>query len=153
MSLASSEIQNLARRLVTSEAAHEAAHDNASDARGDVTVQVIEALRLRLVRLVGVDGFRSLLSRALTLAKSESPSLHTAHVRVDGSLDGFDEMEQSGEAVTGQAGGVLVAHLLQLLVTFIGEPLTLRLVRDTWPDASLNGEDLRSEDLRGEEKQ
>ncbi len=60
MSLASSEIQNLARRLVTSEAAHEAAHDNASDARGDVTVQVIEALRLRLVRLVGVDGFRSL---------------------------------------------------------------------------------------------
>lgn len=146
MSMASSEIQNLARRLVTSEAA-EAAHGNASDARGDVTVQVIEALRLRLVRLVGVDGFRSLLSRALTLAKSESPSLHTAHVRADGSLDDFDEMEQSGEAaVTGQAGGVLVAHLLQLLVTFIGESLTLRLVRDAWPDASLNGADLRGEE-------
>jgi hypothetical protein len=30
-----------------------------------------------------------------------------------------------------------VAQLLGLLVTFIGEPLTLRLVRDAWPDAPI----------------
>jgi hypothetical protein len=45
-----------------------------------------------------------------------------------------------------QAGTVLVAHLLELLVTFIGAPLTLNLVRDKWPDASMGGADLRTEE-------
>ncbi len=135
MSTASPEIQELARRLL----AFEAAHDNSSDARVDVAVQVIEELRLRLIRLAGVDGFRSLLSRALTLAKAEVPSLKMVQVGADGSLEGFDRIEGSQEEEAGaatQAGIVLVAHLLELLVTFIGEPLTLRLVRDKWPDAS-----------------
>ena len=52
-------------------------------------------------------------------------------------------MEQSQEA--GQAGMVLVTHLLELLVVFIGAPLTLRLVRDKWPEASMDGTDLRAE--------
>ena len=106
----------------------------------DVATQVIEELRLRLIRLAGVDGFRSLLSRALTLAKAEAPSLNMAHVSADGSVEGFDKIEGAGAAT--QAGTVLVAHLLELLVTFIGAPLTLRLVRDAWPDASMDGADL-----------
>jgi hypothetical protein len=32
----------------------------------------------------------------------------------------------------------LVAQLLGLLVTFIGEPLTLSLVREVWPGAPFN---------------
>ncbi len=143
MSTASPEIQDLARRLL----AFEAAHDNSSDEGVDVAVQVIEELRLRLVRLAGVDGFRSLLSRALTLAKAEVPSLNMVHVRADGSVEGFDGIEQSQEAgAAGQAGIVLVTHLLELLVTFIGAPLTLSLVRDKWPDASMDGADLRTEE-------
>jgi hypothetical protein len=110
-------------------------------------VQVIEELRMRLIKLAGVDGFRSLLSRALTLAKAEAPSLNMVHVRADGSVEGFDGIEQSQEAgAAGQAGIVLVAHLLELLVTFIGAPLTLSLVRDKWPDASMDGTDLRTEE-------
>ncbi len=140
MSTASPEIQDLARRLL----AFEAAHDNSSDARVDVAVLVIEELRVRLIRLAGVDGFRSLLSRALTLAKAEVPSLNMVHVRADGSLEGFDGIEGSHEAAA--AGIVLVAHLLELLVTFIGAPLTLSLVRDKWPDASMDGADLRTEE-------
>jgi hypothetical protein len=31
-------------------------------------------------------------------------------------------------------------------VTFIGEPLTLRLVRDKSPDASMDGADVRTEE-------
>jgi hypothetical protein len=143
MSTASPEIQDLARRLL----AFEAAHDNSSEARVEVAVQVIEELRMRLIRLVGVDGFRSLLARAVTLAKAEVPSLNKLHVRAEGSLEGFDGIEQSHEAgAAGQAGMVLVAHLLELLVTFIGAPLTLRLVRDKWPDASMEGVDLRTEE-------
>ncbi len=142
MSTASPEIQDLARRLL----AFEAAHDNSSDARVDVAAQVIEELRLRLIKLAGVDGFRSLLSRALTLAKAEVPSLNMVRVGADGSLEGFDGIEQSQEAGAAeqQAGIVLVAHLLELLVTFIGAPLTLSLVRDKWPDASMDGADLRT---------
>ena len=39
-----------------------------------------------------------------------------------------------------------MAQLLGLLVTFIGEPLTLRLVRDAWPNASVAGMDAGSEE-------
>ncbi len=143
MSTASPEIQDLARRLL----AIEAERDNSSSARVDVAMRVIEELRLRLIRLAGVDGFRSLLSRALTLAKAEVPSLNIVQVRADGSLEGFDGIVQRQEAgAAWQAGIVLVAHLLELLVTFIGAPLTLRLVRDKWPDASMDLADLKTED-------
>lgn len=143
MSTASPEIQDLTRRLL----AFAAAHDNSSEARVDVAVQVIAELRLRLIRLAGVDGFRSLLSRALTLAKTEVPSLSMVQVRADSSLEGFDEIERSQEAAgaAGQAGIALVAHLLELLVTFIGAPLTLGLVHDAWPDASMDEADLKTE--------
>jgi hypothetical protein len=142
MSTASPEIQDLTRRLL----AFEAAHENSPDERVDAAVQVIEELRLRLIKLAGVDGFRSLLSRALILAKAEVPSLNTVHVNANGSVEGFDAIEQSQEAgAATQAGIVLVAHLLELLVTFIGAPLTLRLVRDKWPDASMDGADLITE--------
>jgi hypothetical protein len=143
MSTASPEIQDLARRLL----AFEAKHLNSSDARVDVAVQVIEELRMRLIRFAGVDGFRSLLSRALALAKAEVPSLNIVHVGADGSLEGFDGIEGSeGAGTATQAGIILVAHFLELLVTFIGEPITLRLVRDKWPEASLDGADLRTEE-------
>jgi hypothetical protein len=141
MSTASPEVQDLARRLL----AFEATHDNAADAYVEVVVQVIEGLRVHLVRLAGVDGFRSLLSRALTLAKAEVPALNMVRTRADGSLEGFDKLEEDHEAgVAEEAGVVLVAHLLDLLVTFIGEPLTLRLVRDKWPDASMGRADMRT---------
>jgi hypothetical protein len=138
MSKASPEIQALARQLL----AFEAAHDNSSAVGVSVAARVIEELRRRLIRLAGVDGFRSLLSRALTLARMESPSLNMVRVRADGSVEGFDGVEGEQEpagAVGGQAGIVLLAHLLELLVTFIGKPLTLRLVRDAWPDVSMDG--------------
>ena len=141
MSRASPEIEDLARRLLALEAGR-----NSSAARADAAAQVIEELRLHLIKLAGVAGFRSLLSRALTLAKAEAPSLHIVQIREDGSVEGFDSRELEVGAVAGQAGIVLVANLLELLVTFIGTPLTLRLVRDAWPDASIDGADLRTEE-------
>ena len=139
MSTTSPETQDLARRLL----AFEAAHDNSSAAGVDGAARVIEELRLRLIKLAGIDGFRALLSRALTLAKAEVPSLNMVQVSVDGSLKGFDGNEQSQEPGTAvQPGIVLVAHLLELLVTFIGQPLTLRLIRDKWPDASIDEVDV-----------
>ncbi|MBW4038260.1 MAG: hypothetical protein HIU91_05150 [Acidobacteria bacterium] len=35
---------------------------------------------------------------------------------------------------TTQMGAVLIAQLIGLMITFIGESLTLRLLRDVWVD-------------------
>lgn len=130
MSAATPASVDLARRLVAIEAAW---NEPAVGA-----VRVSERLRLSLAKLAGVDGFRSLMSRALTMAKAEAPSLDRIQVLPDGSLEGFDGMERSEE----EGGGVIVvAQLLGLLVTLIGEPLTLRLVRDAWPNALVPGMD------------
>lgn len=130
--------QDLARDLIASQTAR----GDASAAGVHVAAQVIGELRLHLMKLAGVDGFRSLLARALALAKKEAPSLAGVQVRSDGTLEGFDEIEAqdaaSQDTTSQDAGTVLIAHFLQLLVTFIGEPLTLRLVRDVWKDALLN---------------
>ena len=64
-----------------------------------------------------------------------------ARVREDGSLEGFDAAGcRHAAARGGEAGAAVVVQLLGLLVTFIGEPLTLRLVRESWPDAALDDE-------------
>jgi hypothetical protein len=85
---------------------------------------------------VGVAGFRSLLSRALTLAKVEAPSLSAVQVAADGSLKGLDELaSQTGKEQAKDGGAILIAQLLGLLHTFIGEGLTLHLVQEVWPEA------------------
>ena len=88
---------------------------------------VCDKLRRPLTTLAGAAGFRSLLTRALTLAKQESPVLGALEVKPDGSLQGLN-----GEAA--QSGVVLIAHLIGLMITFIGESLTLRLLHDAWLD-------------------
>jgi hypothetical protein len=46
----------------------------------------------------------------------------------------------------GEAGTILIARLLGLLLIFLGEALTLSLLRVTWPGAALN--DCNSENGR-----
>ena len=89
--------------------------------------RVCDKLRRPLTTLTGAAGFRSLLARALALAKQESPVLGAWEIRSDGSLAGVN-----GEAA--QSGSVLIAHLIGLMITFIVESLTLRLVHDAWLD-------------------
>ena len=50
-------------------------------------------------------------------------------IKPDGSLEGLDSGDQDAEA-----GVILIAQLLELLVTFIGEGLVLSLVLDSWPN-------------------
>jgi hypothetical protein len=143
MSTATPAIRDFARRLV----AHEAARAEPPVASGSEAVRVCEKLRLPLSKLAGVAGFRSLMSRAMAMAKNEVPSLAAVHVGADGSLEGLDPpVHDQDTGAGGHAGVVVVAQLLGLLVTFIGEPLTLRLVRDAWPNASVGGMDVASEE-------
>lgn len=100
-------------------------HSRAADESGRQAV--IERLQPSLVALVGKAGFSSLLARALTLAKRESPSLRDVRIEDDCRLDGLLVDDSSGMVV-------LLAHLIGLLMTFTGETLTLRLLRNAWPE-------------------
>ena len=144
MSTATPAIRDFARRLI----ALEVACAEPTVTGGSEVVRVCDRLRLPLSKLTGDAGFRSLISRAVALAKAEIPSLVAVQVRADGSLEGLDGIGQDSDVgADGQAGVVVVAQLLGLLVTFIGEPLMLRLVRDAWPNASVVGIDTGSDEV------
>jgi hypothetical protein len=93
------------------------------------TVRVYEKLRRHLGAPVGVDGFQTLASRALALAKSESPRLRAVQIKANGGLQGLGEVESQTDA-DGEVGIILIAHLLGLFLTFLGEATTLRLIED-----------------------
>ena len=115
----------------------EAASKSATDAHVHEAVRVCEKLQISLTRFAGADGFASLLRRALALARADVPSLQTVKLKPDGSLEGLEVLAVDATNGGPEAAVAITAHLLRLLVTFIGEPLTLRLVRDAWPDALL----------------
>jgi hypothetical protein len=127
-------MRNLAQRLL----AVEAANRSATHAHVHEAVRVCEKLRISLIRLAGSDGFASLLRRTLALARAEVPALERVTVNPDCSMEGLEELVADAPGGGADAPVAITAHLLELLVTFIGEPLTLRLVRDAWPDASLD---------------
>lgn len=96
-------------------------------------------LRRRLTDLLGQAGFTALLRRALHLAQAEYPIL-TALV-VGGTaaetLSGLRELEVADateSASIAVALTALLAHLIWLMVTFIGEDLTIRLIDEIWPE-------------------
>jgi hypothetical protein len=89
--------------------------------------------------LMGKGGFHAVLSRALAVASAEVEGLVALRVHVDGPLEGWDKAGAQVDAKERmEAGVILVAQLLALLVAFIGDDLTLRFVRDVWPKASLD---------------
>jgi hypothetical protein len=118
---------DLARSLVASEADAGTASLHTEPA----TVRVYERLRRQLGAPVGTDGFQALASRALALAKSESPRLSAVQVTANGGLRGLGEVEsQTDSDEDGEIGIVLIAQLLGLFLTFLGEATTLRLIED-----------------------
>jgi hypothetical protein len=120
--------------------AYEGVAGNTSESTEFAAFRVCAKLRQPLITLAGVAGFRSLLSRALTLARAEAPSLSAVQIAADGSLEGLGELEpQIDKDQAGEGGAILIAQLIGLLLTFIGAGLTLRLVQDVWPEAAFNG--------------
>jgi hypothetical protein len=126
--LASPQMREFAERLL----ADEAAAAISSEADVPVAFRICEKLRRPLTTLAGAAGFHSLLLRALRLAIREAPGLGALQVNATGMLEDIEPNEYNNDA-EGQA--LLVAHLVGLLFTFIGETLTLRLMHDVWPNA------------------
>ena len=85
---------------------------------------------------------QALIYRALTLTKAEMPRLADVTVGKDGSINNLAEIEprlSADEAAEGEA--VLIGTIVDLLRTFLGETLALRLIQNVWPDASFNDRD------------
>ena len=115
----------LAQRLL----AYEGAASRTSEPAEFAAFRVCDKLRRPVCELAGVAGFRSLLTRALTLAKAQAPSLSAVEIAADGYLQGVDELGPQIDKDQSREGGViLIAHLLGVLFLVIGEAVTLRLV-------------------------
>jgi hypothetical protein len=132
-------MRDFAERLIT----YEANGNKSAKTQTTDTFDVCEKLRPQLATLMGHGGVRALQARALTLASAEIPWLRAVHVKSDGALEGLEEIQTPlslDELFEGKVA--LLAQLLGLLVAFIGENLTLRLVREAWPKATFNELDL-----------
>ena len=129
--------RDLARSLVT----RERNTNTASLETEPASVRVYERLRRQLGASIGVDGFQSVASRALAQAKSESPQLSDVQVMTNGDVHGLDEVEfQARPEEEGEVGIILIAELLGLFLTFLGETTTLRLIDDLRLQAEIEAE-------------
>jgi hypothetical protein len=119
--------RDLARSLV----ARESDSSSHSLLTEPASARVYERLRRQLGAPVGADGFQSLATRALALARSESPRLRAVQVMANGGLRGLGEVgSQTDPDDDGEAGIILIAQLLGLFLTLLGEATTLRLMED-----------------------
>lgn len=126
--------RDLARRLL----AYEGIAGKSPEPTVSAAVRLCEKLRQPVCVLAGVDGYRSLLARALTLARAEAPSLSTVQIAADGSLQHSDEADPpTGQDQTGE---IFIAHLLGLLLTLLGATIALQLVQDVFPHLKVTAE-------------
>jgi len=142
-------MRDLAQRLL----AVEAASASVSPAHVHEAVRVCNKLRTSLTRFAGADGFTSLMRRALALARTDIPSAHHIKIKADGSMEGLEELDADAGSLQNSGNGgaeaaiAITSHLLELLVTFVGEPITLRLVCENWPTGSLDENQYKIEAL------
>src|ERR1700730_3458577 len=122
MNRATPQMRSIAKHLMV----HETVRNKSPDAKGPA-FEITDKFRPHMATLMGIGGFRALLSRALVLANGEVPWLHAMRVNADGELEGLEAIQGLGAAEFLEGRVVLLAHILELLVAFIGPELTSRL--------------------------
>jgi hypothetical protein len=129
------ERRQLVRRMLkqrTSERAN-------AEAITSVARAVYDDLARAAVALIGQAGVDALAGRALHLAQREHPCLATAR-EADPAEEPFARvvacLRRESPAAAAEAAAAVLAILIGLLVTFIGQPLTARLLQQAWPDVS-----------------
>jgi len=112
--------------------------------------RVLNKLHAPLSVLAGNAGYRSLLSRALALATGQCSELGKMQVRTDGTLLGMDTLDGTCETdgVKTTEAEILISELLGLLITFVGQALTMHVLRNIWPQPLSGYHDLDSENER-----
>ncbi len=88
--------------------------------------------------LIGQVGVHALTARALHLAQLEYPWLVAARESAQTDepfAQTIASLEQQDATIAAAGAAAVFAIFAGLLVTFIGEPLTTRLLRQAWPAA------------------
>jgi hypothetical protein len=136
-------MRDFAKRVI----AHDTSQNDSAMIAASVAFPVITKLQSTLTNLMGRIGFMALLSRALALASAEVRWLKMVQITADGVLQWAEPLaRQPGPDALLEGPVVLLTHLFQLLVAFIGEKLTLQLVHESWPTLPAN--DLNFSDER-----
>lgn len=123
--------RELARRLLASGSA-------ASRPRKPDDADLIARLGPEIFKFAGADGMAALMRRALALARREVPALRDVELDAEGRLSGLELLLASPltRAQGNDGAAAITAHLIGLLITFIGESLTMTLLRAARPDAT-----------------
>ena len=98
--------------------------------------RVFVKLSQRLAQLITPVGAEALLKRAVHLCHARFPFLDTVEARRHDRLGGRPAASSAASIESSQAheGFVMVlATLVTLLESFIGQDLTFRLLGDVWP--------------------
>jgi hypothetical protein len=129
--------------------ATEAGRHNDPEELAAVGEHVYHRLRTHLIMLLGTNGFDALWARAMHLAQP--------HFRAGDDTAAAESLSTQGAhayglyaAVRGQAPAtiqhnlvVAFASFITLLFTFIGAELSLRFIRQLWPDLPLDATEAR----------
>jgi hypothetical protein len=101
-----------------------------------VTRRAYDDLAGVLVPLIGDVGLTALSARAMHLAQREYPAEPGAETTSgDGPPESLERwLQQLDQSLAPQAASWMLSVLGELLGTFIGESLTMRLLRKAWPD-------------------
>jgi hypothetical protein len=122
--LRESSLPALVRHLVTFEASQN------QDGLIAASLRVSHKLGSHLSRIIGREGLHTLVVRAVKLTARQMPTMNGVEVTEDGLLflpDGVRNLDAAGvESLLEQTFG--------LLISFIGEDLTLRIVQESWPE-------------------
>ena len=137
-------MRNLAVRLLALEEGNGLSGDGT--ALVAAASRVCEQLKGILTTFAGTASFSALFSRALVIAQADIPSFRSVTFQGDCSLTGLEELTSLDPAAAERGTTAVIAEFLNLLATFIGTPLTMALLRDAWPAASIDPPEPRSEE-------
>jgi hypothetical protein len=141
MKKASPLMRKIAERLLEIEGASGAADEDA------FLFPAGERLRPHLANLMGQGGVRALFARSFVLASTEVPWLRAAYINGQGHLDGLEAAAIGLEPARLLEGRVaILAHVIGLLVAFIGPSLTTSLIGEIWPQIPLGERSFGNED-------
>jgi hypothetical protein len=118
-----------AKRLLASEGAPWSSSEECAAAAW----RVYEKLNARLSPLLGSAGVQALFVRSAKLAQAEFPSL--AEVATPEGLTRLGPCLQALDlTIAAEAAAALFGTFLELMTTFIGERLTVLVLRSAWPE-------------------
>lgn len=118
-----------AKRLLASEGASAGGGTESAAAAG----RVYDKLDAHLAPLLGRAGVQALFARSAKMSHGGLASLAELAAALEGSTKLSAWLQSLDPAVATETAAVLFGAFLELITTFIGERLTVQVLRSAWP--------------------